>query len=69
MIIKTKLNFEAFQELCGWLTTPLLKADLGKMPQSFLSGIHVVNKRLRMIQHENGSSQPNSKPREANSAV
>lgn len=30
--------------LCGWLTTPLLKADLGKMPQALLCRVHTVNK-------------------------
>lgn len=46
---------EGFQELCGWLTTPLLKADLGKMPQALLCGVHTVNNCLRMIGPRTGT--------------
>lgn len=46
---------EGFQELCGWLTAPLLKADLGKMPQALLYEVHTVNKCLRMIGPRTGT--------------
>lgn len=51
----TRKKPEGFQQLCGWLTTPLLKADLGKMPQALLCGVHTVNKRLRMIGPRTGT--------------